>query len=315
MVDYAAMAHALVALGSNLGDRAERLNAALVELARLPSTRLIRRSGWFETPPIGGPDGQGAFLNAAALLWTALPPRQLLAALQQIEERLGRVRGERWGARVIDLDLLLFDQLVVESSDFSPGLRPGVEPRPTPQRSAALPPGGARGCKKGEQLSELILPHPRMAFRRFVLEPAAAVAPWMIHPTSGWTVQALCDQLVHGANFVAVVAADPPATAMWVEQLRERFTGGPPIVAWDNRQTDVSPAGSQRPRLILALPGDDAAHLPAFHAGARSRRMPNLPAGPVAWIPSAGAAEPMVEAAAAIQAVWPELASIVPPSD
>lgn len=309
------MAHALVALGSNLGDRAERLNAALLELAHLPSLRLIRRSGWFETPPIGGPGQQGAFLNGAALLWTALMPRQVLAALQQIEERLGRVRGERWGARVIDLDLLLFDQQVVESPNFISGLRPGVEPRPTPQRSAALPPGGARGCQTIEPIGELILPHPRMAFRRFVLEPAAAVAPWMIHPTSGWTVQALCDQLVHGANFVAVVAADPPATAMWVEQLRERFTGGPPIVAWDNRQTDVSPAGSQRPRLILALPGDDAAHLPAFHAGARSRRMPNLPAGPVAWIPSAGAAEPMVEAAAAIQAVWPELASIVPPSD
>lgn len=309
------MAHTLVALGSNLGDRAEQLNAALLELTRLPTTRLIRRSGWFETPPIGGPDGQGAFLNGAALLWTALTLRQLLAALQQIEERLGRVRGERWGARVIDLDLLLFDQQVIAPSDFSPGLRPGVEPRTMPQRSAALPPGGARSCQTSEPIGELILPHPRMEFRRFVLEPAAAVAPWMVHPTSGWTVQALCDQLVHGANFVAVAAADPPATAMWVEQLRERFPDGPPIIAWDDRQTNANLGGPQRPRLILAFPGDDAANLPAFHAGAHSRRMPNLPAGPIAWIPSAGVAEPMVEAAAAIQAVWPELASIVPPSD
>jgi 2-amino-4-hydroxy-6-hydroxymethyldihydropteridine diphosphokinase len=284
LVDYAAMAHALVALGSNLGHRAERLSAALIELARLPNTRLIRRSGWFETPPIGGPDGQDAFLNGAALLWTAESPRQLLAFLQQIEERLGRVRGERWGARVIDLDLLLFDQQAIDEA--------ATADRP-----------------------EIILPHPRMEFRRFVLEPAAAVAPWMIHPISGWTVQALCAQLVHGADLVAVAAADPASTELWVGRLRERFANGPPIIAWDGPHTADNRAGPQRPRLILAFPGDNAANLPAFHAGGRSRRMPNLPAGPIAWIPSAGVAEPMVEAAAAIQAVWPELASIVPPSD
>lgn len=132
MVDYAAMAHALIALGANLGDRAEQLNSALIELAGLPSSRLIRRSGWFETPPIGGPQGQSAFLNGSALLWTALAPRQLLAELQRIEEQLGRVRSERWGARVIDLDLLLFDQLVIEHPDSSPGLRPGVDTRSNP---------------------------------------------------------------------------------------------------------------------------------------------------------------------------------------
>lgn len=284
MVDYAAMAQALVALGSNLGDRVKQLNAALIELARLPSSRLIRRSGWFETPPIGGPDGQGAFLNGAALLWTAITPRQLLTALQQIEEHLGRVRGERWGARVIDLDLLLFDQQAIDEAATADG-------------------------------PEINVPHPRMEFRRFVLEPAAAVAPWMIHPTSGWTVQALCEQLAYGSNLVAVAAADPNATASWVERLRERFADGPSIVAWDDRQTDANRARSQRPRLILAFPNDDEANLPAFHAGARSRRMPNLPTGPVAWIPSTGVAEQLVEAAAAIQAVWPERASAASPSD
>ena len=308
------MAHALVALGSNLGDRAQQLNAALIELARLPSSRLIRRSGWFETPPIGGPDGQGAFLNGAALLWTALAPRQLLAELQRIEEQLERVRGERWGARVIDLDLLLFDQLVIECPEFSPGLRPGVEPRTTPHRLAALPPGGAGGCNGDDAHdNDLIVPHPRMAFRRFVLEPAAAAAPWMVHPTSGWTVQALCEQLTRGANVVAVAAVE---AAAWVERLRMRFGAGPRIVAWDAYRAEANRDEFLRPKLILAFLSEGEANLPAFHAGTRSRRMPNLPTGgPIAWIPSTGVGEAMVEAAAAIQAVWPELASIASPSD
>lgn len=279
------MAHALVALGSNLGDRAEQLNAALTELARLSSARLIRRSGWFETPPIGGPTGQGEFLNAVALLWTTLAPRQLLAALHEIEQRLGRVRGERWGARVIDLDLLLFDQLVIDEAATTDCL-------------------------------ETIIPHPRMAFRRFVLEPAAAAAPWMVHPTSGWTVQALCEQLTHGADFVAIAASVPGEAAVWIERLRQRFAAGPRIVAWDDYQAEANRGAEfPRPKLILAFLNDVAAHLPAFHAGDRSRRMPNLPTGPVAWIPSTGVAEQMVEATAAIQAVWPERASAASPSD
>ena len=309
------MAYALVALGANLGDRAGQLSAALAELTQLPSSRLIRRSEWFETPPIGGPEGQGAFLNGSALLWTALAPQQLLAALQEIEHRLGRVRGERWGARVIDLDLLLFDQLVIEEQSLSPGLRPGVELRTMPQRSAARPPGGAGGCNAGAPSDDLVVPHPRMAFRRFVLTPAAAVAPWMVHPTSGWTVQALCEQLTHGADVVAVAASDPSEAATWIDRLRQRFAGGPRIVAWDAYQAEADRAEIPRPKLILAFLNDGAAQLPAFHAGAHSRRIPNLPTGPVAWIPSTGVAEPMVEAAAAIQAVWPELASAASPSD
>ena len=314
MVDYAAMAHALIALGSNLGARAEQLNAALVELSRLPKSRLIRRSGWFETPPIGGPGVQGAFLNGAALLSTTLAPWPLLAELQRIETQLGRVRGELWGARVIDLDLLLFDQEVIERRNCSPGPCKGVDTRTMPQRSAARDPGGS-GDWNAPPNDGLILPHPRMAFRRFVLEPAADVAPWMVHPASGWTVQALYEQLTHGANVAAVAVSEPGETAAWVERLRQRFTDGPKIIAWDDYRAEVDHCQFLRPKLILAFSSDDAAELPAFHARVHSRRIPNLPAGPVAWIPSMGVAEPMVEAAAAIQAVWPELASAASPSD
>jgi hypothetical protein len=137
----------------------------------------------------------------------------------------------------------------------------------------------------------------------------------MVHPTSGWTVQALCEQLTHGADVVAVAASNPGEAAVWIERLLQRFASGPKIVAWDDYRAEVNRSGFQRPKLILAFLGDDAAQLPAFHAGARSRRMPSLPTGPIAWIPSTGVAEAMVEAAAAIQAVWPELASAASPSD
>ena len=123
-------------------------------------------------------------------------------------------------------------------------------------------------------------------------------------------------QLTRGADVAAVAADDASEAAAWVERLRTRFGAGPRIVAWDAYRSPPGGEGAPRPKLILAFSNGEAATLPAFHAGARSRRMPNLPTGgPIAWIPSTGVAEQMVEAAAAIQAVWPELASIAPPSD
>ena len=230
------MAHALVALGSNLGDRAEQLNAALGELVATRRVRvLIRRSGWFETPPIGGPAGQGAFLNGAALLWTTLAPRPLLAELQQIEEQLGRVRGERWGARVIDLDLLLFDQLVIEHPDSSPGLRPGVDTRTTPLRSAARPLGGAGGC------------HADDSSRRFD-PPASADGVSAVRARAGGRGGALdgpSDEWVDRAGIVRTVVARrrcrgrrggaiQASASAWIERLQQRFASGPRIVAWDD---------------------------------------------------------------------------------
>jgi 2-amino-4-hydroxy-6-hydroxymethyldihydropteridine diphosphokinase len=147
----AVMASCLVALGSNLGDRAEYLRRAVDALARLPSTQLAARSAWHETQPEGGPPGQGMFLNGAVLLSTTLAPEKMLAELVRIESALGRMRAEPWGPRTIDLDLLLYDGQVRQTDD-------------------------------------LTLPHPRMALRRFVLAPAAEVAPWMLHPTTGCVI-------------------------------------------------------------------------------------------------------------------------------
>ncbi len=157
------MAHCLLALGSNLGDRAASLRQAVGQLARLPQTVLMARSSWHETAPVGGPPGQGLFLNGAALVSTSLSPVALLAEIGRIEQQLGRIRAERWEARTIDLDVLLFDRVVHRGAD-------------------------------------LTIPHPRMLDRAFVLEPAAEIAAWMTHPETGWTISRLLQQLRSGVD-------------------------------------------------------------------------------------------------------------------
>jgi 2-amino-4-hydroxy-6-hydroxymethyldihydropteridine diphosphokinase len=107
---------AYVGLGSNLDDPAANVERAFDELAKLG--RIVRRSSLYRTAPWGKRD-QPDFVNAVVLLETALPPRALLDALKAAERRLGRFDGERWGPRVIDLDLLTFGDLRIDE----PGLR------------------------------------------------------------------------------------------------------------------------------------------------------------------------------------------------
>jgi 2-amino-4-hydroxy-6-hydroxymethyldihydropteridine diphosphokinase len=154
---------ALIALGSNLGDRKAHLDAAVAALAAMPACTLSAVSRYHETAPVGGPAGQGDYLNAAAVVETTLEPLDLLHVLQDIERRAGRVRSVHWGERTLDLDLLLFGDLVID----------------TP---------------------ELRVPHPLMAHRRFVLEPLAEVAPRAVDPVTGWTVAELLANLDHPAR-------------------------------------------------------------------------------------------------------------------
>jgi 2-amino-4-hydroxy-6-hydroxymethyldihydropteridine diphosphokinase len=106
-----------VALGSNLGDRAAHLRAAREELASLPDTELLAASAIEETAPLAGMQ-QPPYLNQMVLLSTGLEPRALLEACQTIERHEGRERGERWGPRTLDLDIVRFGQRRVSESDL-----------------------------------------------------------------------------------------------------------------------------------------------------------------------------------------------------
>jgi 2-amino-4-hydroxy-6-hydroxymethyldihydropteridine diphosphokinase len=148
---------AYLSIGSNLGARARTCLKALQQLDDRGDTRVLERSGLYETEPqlvVEQPD----FINLAAALQTELDALALLEVCKGIEESLGRVPGKRWGPRVVDLDLLLVDDLVLETSD-------------------------------------LTLPHPRMHERRFVLEPLAEIAPDLVHPIRGCSMSKLLSDL------------------------------------------------------------------------------------------------------------------------
>jgi 2-amino-4-hydroxy-6-hydroxymethyldihydropteridine diphosphokinase len=148
----------LIGLGSNLGDRRAALEGAIAALAETPGILVRKVSTFHETEPVGGPSGQGRYLNAAAVLETSLDPFALLKVLQAIEARFGRVRTVRWGERTLDLDLLLFGDRIID----------------TP---------------------ELVVPHPRYATRRFVLEPLAELAPEAVDPVRQRTIRELLAEL------------------------------------------------------------------------------------------------------------------------
>ncbi len=150
---------AYIGLGSNLGDRRQTLEQALSVLGSNPGVRVEQVSAFHETEPVGGPPGQGAYLNAAAILQTSLEPLALLRVLQKVEAGFGRSRGERWGPRTLDLDLLFFEDRIL-------------------------------------QTPELTLPHPLLHKRAFVLEPLAEIAPAARHPILLKTAKELLQDLL-----------------------------------------------------------------------------------------------------------------------
>lgn len=152
------MAIAYLSLGSNVGDRLEHLRNATAGLSAIGKVRRV--SSIYETEPVDFTE-QPWFLNCAAELETSMTPQQLMAGIIAIETRMGRRRTAKKGPRLIDIDILLFDDAVIEE----PGLS---------------------------------IPHPAMHGRRFVLAPVAEIAPKAVHPTLKRTVRELRDALPAG---------------------------------------------------------------------------------------------------------------------
>jgi len=174
------MARCLIGCGANAGEPREQLDRAVELLRYMPGISLLAVSRPRQTAAVGGPPGQPPFLNGACLIDTELRPHELLDLLAAVENTLHRDRSVRWGPRTIDLDLLLYGDLVIDEPEEDAG--------PAGKRRAAL-----------------TVPHPRMATRRFVLEPCAEIAPEAVHPLSGCTVRELLDNISSPHLHVAVV--------------------------------------------------------------------------------------------------------------
>ena len=143
-----------IGIGSNLGDRKANCQEARTRLGELENTRVVAASSYYESEPHG--DAKTWFVNAVVQLETDFNPPDLLKQTKKIEDAMGRkrVKGKRWGSRVIDLDILLFNNEILNKRNLK-------------------------------------LPHPRLAERRFVLAPLAELAPQLIHPSLNLSVSEL----------------------------------------------------------------------------------------------------------------------------
>lgn len=149
--------HCAIALGSNLGNSLKILNNTVNKIENIKGIELIARSTWHKTKPIGPP--QPDYLNGCITIKTNLLPEDLLRCLLEIEQEFGRERGERWGARTLDLDIILYGNSIIHSATLE-------------------------------------IPHPRMRERLFVLMPLTEIASNWVDPVTKLTISQLLDLLI-----------------------------------------------------------------------------------------------------------------------
>ena len=149
-----AVAHQVyIGIGSNIGNKKENFLEALGRVAKLPDTKIVKESSLYESEPIG--DAKEWYVNGAIEIETKFKPDMLLKKFKNIERAMGRKKvKKRWGARIIDLDILLYDAAIVKKKN-------------------------------------LRIPHPEMSSRKFVLLPLGEIAPQVIHPELGVTISEL----------------------------------------------------------------------------------------------------------------------------
>ena len=161
-VDFSYGVICFLSLGSNVADPPGRVLEALDRLSEINGIKLLRRSSLYRTEPVGDV-GQPWFINAVAEIRTVMTAHELLKVLQAIEKSMGRTRAEKWGPRPIDLDILLYAQDVLQEED-------------------------------------LIIPHPELHKRRFVLVPLCEISPYAIHPAFGVSMRGLLDRVTDKSN-------------------------------------------------------------------------------------------------------------------
>lgn len=293
---WLSMPACLLGLGSNLGDREATLRAAVVEIDALPDVQLVGHSPWHRSRPVGGRPDQGEFVNGAALIETTIAPLALLDELQDIEKRHHRERGERWAPRTLDIDVLLYGNEVTETE-------------------------------------MLTLPHPRMTFRRFVLEPAAEIAPKMLHPVIGWPVERLLLHLGQASDRAGLVSPSDMLRQQIAEILEKRVGAQiverptfatadhhwpPKWTTWlgfpaapharksaADEPTALPYAAAAFPKLSILIDADIARRGAAKLEWSTTVRQPGR--GPTLRLQTSDPTEIEAEVFAAIESVWPDL--------
>lgn len=206
------MPDCFIALGGNQGNVRETFTRALDRLNQHPEIALIKTSQWVETAPVGD-QTKDTFLNGAAHFNTQLSPEAMLTELQTVETEMGRTREVRWSARTLDLDLLLYDQVVLETAG-------------------------------------LLIPHPAFWYRRFVLDPLTEIAPDVIHPIKKITIKKLQQRLL-SQPFVFSLAGLPAEEAATIIQELKQYYPDVIFSHWEtSREASETTPKSIEPTLI-----------------------------------------------------------------
>lgn len=156
-----------IGIGSNLGDSLANCRQAIKVIGAEKENKIVACSLFYLTEPVGRKD-QSWFVNAVIAVETTFSPHQLIDFLMHVEKNMGRERKERWGPRIIDLDILFYENLICQENNLQ-------------------------------------IPHPEIARRRFVLRPLQDIAPHLVHPLLGKTVSELLDELPPGEEVIPLL--------------------------------------------------------------------------------------------------------------